>query len=88
MRETWKELKRNFLVYTYRRRMQVVHSYLAKAAVVDLNREEQDFVDFQTSRMLKRKTKRQQRKNPAQDWTASLPAMPRRGSAYAVYTAR
>ena len=68
--------------------MNVLHSYLSKSTVVDLSCEEQHFVDFQTDRMLKRKAARQRRKNPAQDWTASLPAMPRRGSAYAVYTAR
>lgn len=88
MKYAWEEIKRNFLVYTYRRRMNALRSYLSKATVVDLSCEEQDFVDFQTYRLLKRKTERQRRMNPAQDWTASLPAMPRRGSAYAVYTAR
>ncbi len=88
MRYAWEQIKRNFLVYTYRRRVSMLHSYLSKSAVVDLSCEEQNFVDLQTYRMLKRKAARQRRKNPAQDWTASLPAMPRRGSAYAVYTAR
>lgn len=88
MKYAWEQIKRNILLYTYRRRVSLVHSYLTKAAVVDLTSKEQDFIDFQTSRMLQRKAARQRRKNPDIDWPSSLPAMPRRGSAHAVYTVR
>lgn len=88
MKYAWEELKRNILLYSYRRRVSTLHTYLTQAAVVDLTSAEQDFIDAQTSRLLARKTARQQRINPAQDWTASLPAMPRRGFAHAVYVAR
>lgn len=88
MRYAWEQIKRNILLYTYRRRANALRSYLTISAVVDLSAKEQDFIDFQTSRMLARKTARQRRVDPSQDWTASLPAMPRRGSAHAVYTVR
>lgn len=88
MRYAWEEIKRNILVYTYRRRMNALRSYLSAAAVVDLSANEQDFIDIQTNRMLKRKEARQRLVDPSRDWTASLQAMPNRGSAYAVYTAR
>ena len=88
MKYAWEQIKRNNQLYTYRWRVNALRSYLTKAAVVDLSANEQDFIDFQTNRMLQRKTARQRRLDPSQDWTASLPYMPRRGSAHAVYTAR
>lgn len=88
MRYAWEQIKRNFLLYTYRRRVNTLRSYLTKAAIVDLSAKEQDFIDFQTTCMLQRKIARQRRLDPSQDWTVSLPAMPRRGSAHAMYTVR
>ncbi len=58
----------------------------AHTSVVDLNAQEKDFVNLQTHRMLLRKRARQYKLNPLLDWTTSLPPMPHRGSAYAMYS--
>lgn len=60
----------------------------ARISVVNLNQREKDFVNWQTQRMLLRKQARQFKRNPQLDWTASLPMMPRRGCAYALYNAK
>lgn len=52
------------------------------ACVVCLTPAEKRFVNLETARMLLRKSTRVQRVNPLLDWTAALPSMPRRGSAY------
>ncbi len=64
------------------------NAWAAKEQTIDLNVEEKAFVNLQTHRMLLRKQARQFKRNPQLDWTASLPMMPRRGSAYALYNAK
>ncbi len=54
----------------------------SQACVVYLTPAEKRFVNLETDRMLLRKSTRVQRVNPLLDWTAALPSMPRRGSAY------
>lgn len=81
-------LKQFFRVYALRREYDAARRYLSKSAVVDLTPEEKAFVNLETNRMLLRKTTRIQRLNPLGDWTSSLQPVPRRGSAYALYTGR
>ena len=54
----------------------------SQACVVYLTPAEKRFVNLETDRMLLRKSTHVQRVNPLLDWTAALPSMPRRGSAY------
>ncbi len=53
-----------------------------QACIISLTSAEKRWVNLETDRMLLRKSTRVQRLNPLLDWTAALPSMPRRGSAY------
>ena len=84
MKKTINQFKQFLRSYQSRRQPVTV----ASSVIIDLNAEEKVFVNMQSDRMILRKTARQQRLDPARDWTALLPLMPHRGSAYALRAGR
>ena len=88
MKKNILKLKQFFRLYHIRRQDAMLGSYLSSSEIVDLTREEKEYVNMQTDRMLMRKSARQRRLDPARDWTALLQPMPNRGSAYALRAGR
>ena len=84
MKKTINQFKQFFRAYQFRRQSGMAPF----SVIIDLNPEEKGFVNMQSDRMILRKTARQQRLDPARDWTALLPMMPHRGSAYALRSGR
>ncbi|MBR3899012.1 MAG: hypothetical protein IKJ44_01935 [Elusimicrobiaceae bacterium] len=88
MKRKIEQFKQFLRMSNIRKQTAALQACLSVNTIVYLNPEEKDFVNMQTDRMIMRKSARQRRLDPARDWTALLPSMPNRGSAYAIRAGR